>query len=370
MSPSPSEHGPASDAARLESELSDTRERLQATIEEYETALEELKSANEELISMNEETQSTNEELESSKEELQSLNEELITVNAELQGRIDELTRANDDMKNLLDSTDIATIFLDNQLRVRRFTPKATEIISLIPSDSGRPISHIVSNLEYTNLIDDAKEVIKSLIGKKIEVKTKTGQYYSMQITPYRTLTNVIDGVVITFQDTTELKQAEEKLENAYRMVEEQVRQQTKELYTANEQLKQEISKRKEADRDLSRLATVVKDSNDAITLQDRQGNILAWNFGAEQMYGYSEAEALKMNISDIVPEESRHETSDMIKKIFEGETIASFKTKRLTKDGRIIDVWLTVTIIKDEVGNPQTVATTERDLGKLNEKN
>ena len=153
--------------SQLEQELKYSQEHLQTTIEELETSNEELKSSNEELQSTNEELQSTNEELETSKEELQSLNEELVTVNAELQGKIEDLSRANDDMKNLLDSTKIATIFLDSQLCIRRFTPEATKIINLIQSDVGRPVSHIVSNLEQDTLSRDAQEVLDSLVSKE-----------------------------------------------------------------------------------------------------------------------------------------------------------------------------------------------------------
>jgi two-component system CheB/CheR fusion protein len=190
--------------SRLQQELRYSQEHLQTTIEELETSNEELKSSNEELQSTNEELQSTNEEMETSKEELESLNEELVTVNAELEGKIEELAQSNDDMKNLLDSTRIATIFLDGQLRIKRFTSEAPKIINLIPSDVGRPVSHIVSNLEDDTLSQDAQQVIDSLVVKEQTVRTKDGRYYLSRNIPYRTLDNVIDGVVITFTDITE----------------------------------------------------------------------------------------------------------------------------------------------------------------------
>lgn len=198
--------------AELEQELKHSKENLQTTIEELETSNEELKSSNEELQSTNEELQSTNEEIETAKEELQSLNEELTTVNQELQHRIDQLSNANDDMINLLDSTDIATVFLDNDLCIKRFTPKATEVINLILSDIGRPISHIVTNLKYENLIEDANNVLKTLSTKIIEMENKDGKWYLIRINPYRTVTNKIDGIVITFLNIHEQKQAERKL--------------------------------------------------------------------------------------------------------------------------------------------------------------
>jgi two-component system CheB/CheR fusion protein len=196
----------------LKEELKYTKENLQSTIEELETSNEELKSSNEELQSTNEELQSTNEEIETSKEELQSLNEELSTVNVELENRIELLSCANDDIKNLLDNTEIAVVFLDNNLCLKRFTPKATEIISLILTDVGRPISHIVSNLHYDQLVEDARHVLQTLEPMTTEAIDKSGHWYVIRIIPYRTITNRIDGVVITFLNIHTQKQSENKL--------------------------------------------------------------------------------------------------------------------------------------------------------------
>ncbi|MDM7912867.1 MAG: PAS domain-containing protein, partial [Methanotrichaceae archaeon] len=196
----------------LEKELQYTKEHLQTIVEEMETSQEELKSANEELQSTNEELQSTNEEMVTSKEELQSLNEELTTLNAELQSKNEELTQANNDMKNLLNSTQIPTIFLDNSLKIKRFTPPATKIASLIQSDIGRPITDIVSHLEYKDLVKDVKEVLQTLVFKEVQVQAKDDKWYLMRINPYRTAENVIDGVVITFSDITEFKKTSESL--------------------------------------------------------------------------------------------------------------------------------------------------------------
>lgn len=185
---------------RIEEELQYTRENLQITIEELETSNEELKSTNEEL-------QSTNEELETSKEELQSLNEESITVNAELQSRIDELVATNDDIKNLLDATDIATIFLDIDLNVRRFTPKATELFHLTAADIGRPIEHFATTLKDVRLTENARIVLKDLGQHESEASDDQGRRYRMRVRPYRTTNNVIAGVVITFEDVTNYKE-------------------------------------------------------------------------------------------------------------------------------------------------------------------
>jgi two-component system CheB/CheR fusion protein len=190
----------------LERELQHAKESHQGTIEELETSNEELKSTNEELQSTNEELQSANEELETSKEEMQSLNEELQTVNAELQGKIEELSRANDDMKNLLNGTDIATLFLDLELNIMRYTEQAKHVFRLIPSDVGRPIADLVSRLRYDRLADDANEVLRTLVFKETEVRAQDGGWYLMRILPYRTIDNVIDGLVITFVDITQFK--------------------------------------------------------------------------------------------------------------------------------------------------------------------
>jgi len=183
----------------LEKELQNTRESHQTTIEELESSNEELKSTNEELQSANEELQSTNEEMESSKEELQSLNEEMHTVNAELQSKVDELSAAHDDMNNLLNTIELATIFVDNEMCIRRFTPQATNIINLIQTDIGRPIKHVVSNLHYEEMTVDLELVLKTLTPKEVDVQSKDDRWYRMRIIPYRTTNNLIDGAVLTF---------------------------------------------------------------------------------------------------------------------------------------------------------------------------
>jgi two-component system CheB/CheR fusion protein len=205
---------PASGArlAQMEEELQQAREELRSTREEMQTSQEELKSTNEELQSTNEELQSTNEELTTSKEEMQSMNEEMQTVNHELRAKVDELSRANNDMKNLLDSTDIATLFLDSELRVRRFTSQATKVIKLIPGDVGRPITDQSSSLLYPELVEDVREVLRTLVFAEREVATRDGRWFMVRIMPYRTLENMINGVVITFTDITISRTLETKL--------------------------------------------------------------------------------------------------------------------------------------------------------------
>ncbi len=195
--------GNESDKEQLAQELLFTKKSLRATIEELETSNEELKSTNEEL-------QSSNEELETSKEEMQSLNEELNTINSELQTKVDALSKINDDMQNLLNSTNIATIFLDNNLKIRRFTKSVVNIVNLINSDIGRPLGDLALSLKYDYLIDDAKAVLQTLIYKDTEVQSTNGAWYLLRILPYRTAENMIDGLVITFIDIGRLKKAEQ----------------------------------------------------------------------------------------------------------------------------------------------------------------
>lgn len=202
-----------SDKALLD-ELTHTREQVKRMRNDMKTSQEELKAANEELQSTNEELQSTNEELTTSKEEMYSLNEELQTLNTKLQSKVDSLTEVNNDMTNLLNSTEIATVFLDNALNVRRFTTLSKQLFKLIPSDIGRPLSDIVTNLEYTTLQKDAKEVLGTLVFQEREVLSNKGFWFKARIMPYRTHSNKIDGVVITFTDITQLKILKDKLKN------------------------------------------------------------------------------------------------------------------------------------------------------------
>lgn len=217
----------------LQQELLQTREALQAAHEEMQTAIEELKSSNEELQSsneelqstneelttskgelqsVNEELQSTNEELSTSKEELQSLNDQLRTVNAKLNAEVEGFTQEHDDMANLLNSTEIATVFLDSGMKLRRFTTHATKLFKLIPADVGRPLSDIVTDLDYPQLKEDALEVHRTLVFHEQQASTTDGRWYRARIMPYRTQNNMIEGVVMTFMDITEIKQLEAEL--------------------------------------------------------------------------------------------------------------------------------------------------------------
>jgi two-component system CheB/CheR fusion protein len=250
----------ASRLADLEKELRQAQEALQFSRQKMQTSQEEIKSANEELQSTNEELQSTNEELTTSKEEMQSMNEELQTLNHELQAKVDELSQTNDDMKNLLNSTEIATLFLDGELRVRRFTPQASKIIKLIPGDAGRPFTDIVTALDYPEFADDARDVLHTLIFKERMVAASDNRWFSVRIMPYRTLANVIAGLVITFAEETRAHLS-------------------------------------------AKTSRVLESMTDAVFSLDRNLAITYSNAAAEQLLEGSRAEMLGKPLGDVLPE-------------------------------------------------------------------
>ncbi|MGR3319373.1 MAG: CheR family methyltransferase [Candidatus Anammoxibacter sp.] len=299
----------------LEHELLSAKEYLQSTTEELETSNEELKS--------------TNEELETSKEELQSTNEELETVNSELQDKVNALSRSNDGLNNLFESTEIGTIFLDTKLCIKRFTPTIADIFNLIQVDIGRPISDINAKIIYQELNKDAEDVLRTLKQKEIEIQSKDNKWYSMRIMPYRTVENMIDGVVITFVDITKLKQVE----------------------------------------NIRRLSNVIVTSKDAIIVQDMIGTITVWNNSAVKMYGYAESEALGMNISQIIPEDLRNKHCNMIRDFIKGKLIGQCQTKRLTKNGKVLDVCIRMTKLVNLEGDVVAMATYERNITKKKDK-
>ena len=318
--------------AALRLELRAKDEYLQSTHEELESSNEELKSSNEEMQSVNEELQSTNEELETSKEELQSVNEELATVNTELQTKVTDLSRANNDMNNLLAGTGIGTVFVDHQLRILRFTPAASQIINLILSDVGRPVAHIVSNLVgYDRLVLDTQAMLNTLIPKEVEVQTNAGQWYTMRIQPYRTIDNVIEGAVISFVDITALVKSRDDLRRS---------------------------------NDLQRLGVALRDASDAITVQDLDGNTLAWNPGAVRLYGWSEAQALAMNVRERIPPALRMQALTTLTELSRAKILAPYRTQRLTQAGAVIEVSMVSTALVNEAGLMYAIATTERAVG------
>ena len=328
--------------AELKAELRAREEFLRNSHEELETSAEELRSSNEEMQSVNEELQSTNEELETSQEELQSVNEELLTVNAELEINVRELSRANNDISNLLSGTGIATIFVTTQQRILSFTPAVAEIIDLLHADIGRPLANFVSNLKgYDSIAADVESVLDTLVPKEVEVESTKGRFYILRIQLYRTRDHVIEGAAISFLDVTDLKKAHVKISDMQRVEES--------LKKANDQL---------------RLAVVVRDAHDAITVQDLEGRIIAWNPGAVRMFGWSEAEALAMNVRDRIPQELRKSALGKLRQLSQAEILEPYHTQRITKSGTVVEVSIISTALVNEDEEIYAIATTERALG------
>ena len=257
---------------QLENEIRRVKEQLHETVAQAETSTEDLKASNEELQAINEELRSASEELETSKEELQSINEELITVNYELKVKVDETGKVNDDLQNLITSADIATVFIDRVLRIKRFTPQAASIFNLIPTDVNRSLLDITHKLDYESLAGDAAEMLKTLKLVERPVSSSDGKQYLARMRPFRTNDDRIDGAVLTFVDVTALRQAEEKV----RAGEERLR--------------------------IAALTT-----NDyAILTIDAAGTITSWNLGAGRMFGYEEQEIVGQPFSTLFTPDDR----------------------------------------------------------------
>ncbi|MCX6285044.1 MAG: PAS domain-containing protein [Bacteroidetes bacterium] len=303
---------PVSRQSALEKELKYTREKMQDTLEEMQASQEELKSTNEELQSTNEELQSTNEELTSSKEEMQSMNEELQTLNAELQSKVDDFMRVNNDMKNLLNSTDIATLFLDKELHIRRFTIQSTKIFKLIKSDIGRPITDLVTDLNYPELSADALEVLRTLIFIQKSIPTKDGRWFSIRIMPYRTVDDRIDGVVITFINISDLKKVELKLHETEQMN-----------------------------------SLLVNSTSDILIKLSIEGKILEFNPEAENFFGRKRDDVINHHfIQTIIPEKSQNKTATIIKKLLDKLQDGNFKIQVIKANGNIPSVKCYVNIL------------------------
>jgi two-component system, chemotaxis family, CheB/CheR fusion protein len=303
----------------LETELQHAREEMQSTLEEMQTSQEELKSTNEELQSTNEELQSTNEELTTSKEEMQSLNEELQTVNAELQSKVEDFSRVNNDMKNLLNSTDIATLFLDKELNIRRYTNQATKIFKLIKGDIGRPFTDLVSQLQYPELADDAMEVLRTLVFIQKQIPARDNKWFSIRIMPYRTFDDRIDGLVITFINLSELKQVELKLHETEQM---------------NRSLLNKFS------------GAVVKLSN--------EGNIQEFNPGAEKLFGRHRKDVLDNYFYQMfIPEKVRKKSEKAMNLIIEKMVDDEIKMQVVAAEGKLLMVEWSVNVLLNNLKLP-----------------
>ena len=251
-------------ARQLEDELMNAKSQLRATVEQYEVQQEELRASNEELQAMNEELRSAAEELETGKEELQSVNEELTTVNQELRIKIEELSQANNDFTNLMNSTEIGTIFLDRGLRVKQFTSRAVDVFNLIPADRGRPLADITHKLNYDQLLEDVQNVLETLHKFQREVETVDNRWYLLRILPYRTSEDRIEGVVITFVNVTASRIAKRDLESARKQLEASVGERTRELQEANESLWSEVSERRQSETSRMRILTQLVTAQEA----------------------------------------------------------------------------------------------------------
>jgi two-component system CheB/CheR fusion protein len=314
-------HSPDSVVYQLEAELKDTRDHLQSTIEE-------VKSSNEELLSMNEELQSANEELQTSKEEFQSLNEELETVNSELSKKVEELDRANSDLQNFFENTRFPSLFLDTELRIQKFTPATDQLFRLIPSDVGRPFTDVASSLPAADLAAQFREVLRTLgsIERELSTVEESRRHFLMRVNPYRTVSNVISGVVVTFSDVTELKKTQERE---------------------------------------ATLAAIVESSTDAIISCTLDGLVMSWNLGAESLFWHGAREIIGKPITMLIPQELRERYLALDEDVRQGRVVTGFETECLRKDGQRIFVSLTLSPIRDRAGGLSGLSVIMRDMGE-----
>jgi two-component system, chemotaxis family, CheB/CheR fusion protein len=317
----------------LQDELSFTKENLQSAIQELETTNEELQATNEELIASNEELQSTN-------EELHSVNEELYTVNAEYQKKNAELLQLNADIEHLLNGTDVATMFLDRDLCIRKFTPRIAETFHVIPDDIGRPLRTFTHDLDRPELMTDVERVLREGVSVESQTSDKRGRCYFLRVLPYRgrmkdddLSTGSVerhawpDGVVLTLTDISPLEQARARL---------------------------------------AQLSAIVESSGDAIISSSLDGIITSWNNGAYRLYGYTEDEAIGRHLSFLSPPDQRVEIDDVFHNVREGRSVDRVETTRVRKDGTIVDVSVTFSPILDGSGKTAGVSAISRDITQL----
>jgi two-component system CheB/CheR fusion protein len=318
----------------LQDELSYTKENLQAAIQELETTNEELQATNEELVASNEELQSTN-------EELHSVNEELYTVNAEYQKKNAELLELNDDMEHLLNGTDVAMMFLDRELRIRKFTPRIAETFQVIPQDIGRPIANFTHNLLHQDLMSDIERVLRDRTSVEIPTSDRQGRTYFLRILPYRGRAKESetgdaadresaanhDGVVLTLTDISALEQARARV---------------------------------------AQLSAIVESSDDAIISKTLDGYISSWNKGAQRLYGYTAEEAIGQHVSLLSPPGQEDEIISILSEVRQGKAVEHLETLRVHKDGALINVSVTYSPILDSAGEIVGVSAISRDITQL----
>jgi len=307
--------------ARLATQPDTTRRErmeLDATIEELETSNEELQATNEELIASNEELQSTN-------EELHLVNEELYTVNAEHQRKISELAELNQDMHHLLENTDVAIVFLDRDLRIRRFTSHVQTVFDLVEQDVGRPISSFLPKFQVDDLMKRLRQVLDDSESYECETQTQDGTCYLLRLLPYRA-SGTVSGVVLMLVDVSSLEVLRDRLRW---------------------------------------MSAIVESTEDAIIGQDLRGKITSWNSGAERLYGYATTEAIGRNVSMLIPEESNAEVIAYRNKIATGSPLHSTDTIRIHKDGKPIHVSLTISPVRDSLNRTIGISKIARDISK-----
>jgi two-component system, chemotaxis family, CheB/CheR fusion protein len=324
--PEPPGEPPPADAVlhALEEELAATRAHLLTAEREAEAATAELRIAHEEAMSMNEELQSSNEELETSKEELQALVEELETVNTELEAKVAELERALNDLRNLMDSTRVAILFLDEELRVRRFTVETARLFHLIDADEGRLLRDITSRVADPDLLAEALAVLKQQESLEKEVRTPEGEWFLRRILPYRTREGRVEGVVVSYTDITSLREAAEEAR---------------------------------------RLAAVLRDSNDAVIAYDFAGRIFLWSRGAQGIYGYDGEQSRGLDMARLVPEPQHEAQQALVERVRQLGSAGPETLQRIARDGRVLAVSVTASLLSDESGAPYAVISTERDV-------
>jgi len=314
---------------RLTQELDLTQSRLRTVREESDAANEELRAANEELQSINEEYRSTSEELETSKEELQSINEELQTVNSELKLKLDVISQANSDLQNLMAATDIGTLFLDANLRIKRFTDRITDLFSITPTDEGRPITDFTHQLNYPDLLRDVRTVLADLTPLRREVQSRSGPWYELRLRPYRTVDDKIDGVVATFLDISERRQVEQALRDS------------------------EVSLRHEK--------RLIELSHDPIFIWDFDGTIREWNRGSEELYGYTAAEAVGRPKAALLRTRVPGSSFEELKRKLTETGSWSGELRHHTKDGR--EVTVESRIVLERIDGQQLALETTHDI-------
>lgn len=332
----PDDHGTPSEREQdLEEELQDTKQQLRTTAEEYETVTEEMETANEELMSMNEELQAKNEELQTSKEQLQSVNEELKSTNQEFEAKVDALNQANNDLENLMEATEVAVLFVDLEMQIRRFTPPITDIFSLKDSDVGRPITDFTPKLDYDGLTENIEQVLDAHDSIEHEIRGDDDSWYLLRLRPYRTMAGEVDGVVLTFVDITAQKQANEKLRE---------------------------------ERDL--ISALIDTAGALIVVLDTDGCIRRFNTASEHLTGYSASAAEGEDVRDLlVTPDDRDDVTTHLDALAEGATDrADFEMRWVSKDEAERLITGSLTALRDEEDHLRYFILTGTDITELRE--